>query len=135
MTTTRLISRLPLFAVAVLLYAAIEAFRTLQLQRNGLRTQGTVVEIDTNNEGDTPIVGFTAQDGKEYRFRVSTVLGKENWAMGTTCPVIYSSSNPKHARVERFAQLWGGSIIFAAIGTTSLITLFVISWVFTKYPV
>ncbi len=130
MTSAQLISRLPLLSTIVLIYAAIEALRTLQLQRTGARVQGTVVDIDVSNEGDTPIVGFKAQDGKDYRFRVSTVLGRENWALATVWPVVYSPSNPKRARVERFPQLWGTSIVFALGGMSSLIVLSVLSRAF-----
>jgi hypothetical protein len=130
MTSAQLISRLPLLSAVVLLYAVVEALRTIQLQRTGVRVQGTVVDIDVSNEGDTPIVGFKAQDGKDYRFRVSTVLGRENWALATVWPVVYSSSNPKRARVERFPQLWGTSIVFALGGISSLIVLLVLSRVF-----
>ena len=130
MISAQLISRLPLLSAIVLIYAVIEALRTLQLQRTGVRAQGTVVDIDTSNEGDTPIVGFRAQDGKDYRFRVSTVLGREHWALATVWPVVYSASCPKRARVERFPQLWGTSILFALGGISSLIVLSVLSWVF-----
>ena len=130
MTSAQLLSRLPLLSAVVLLYAVIEALRTIQLRRTGARVQGAVVDIDVSNEGDTPIVGFKAQDGKDYRFRVSTVLGRENWALATVWPVVYSPSNPKRARVERFPQLWGTSILFALAGISSLIILSVISLVF-----
>lgn len=131
MTSDRFIANLPFFSGAVLVCALVMALRTLHLLRNGIRVEGKVVEIDRSNEGDTPIVGFQAQDGKEYRFRVSTVLGKERWDLDTRWPVVYLGSSPKFAEVERFPQLWGGPIIFAAAGSVSFIVLTLIRFFWT----
>jgi len=68
-----LTARLPLLSGALFLAALVDAIRTLHLKRTGEHTQGTVVEIDRSNEGITPIVGFQARDGKDYRFRVRTI--------------------------------------------------------------
>jgi hypothetical protein len=123
-------ARLPILSAALFLAALVDVIRTLHLKRTGERTEGTVVELDRSNEGITPIVGFQARDGKDYRFRVRTILGKEHWEMGTKWPVVYRLDRPERALVDRFVQLWGAAILFAIMGTTSFIMLSLIHFLF-----
>lgn len=115
-------SILPFVSGLLSVLAVINSLRTLYLKKTGARVQGEVIEIDASTEGDTPIIGFKARDGKDYRFRVKTILGKENWSLGTVWPIIYRIHNPKHAQVDRFAQLWGQTLLYGglAVGVGAL---------------
>lgn len=127
---SRIVPNLPWFSGTLILLAIIDCIRTLQIIRSGVRTVGTVIEIDQSNEGDTPIIAYTAGDGRRYRFRVGTVVGKELWELGGKWPVVYHPDRPQHALVDRFPQLWGSSIIFASLGVIVFIGLSVIVFFF-----
>lgn len=121
---SRIVPNLPWFSAILLLMAVIEVVRVKHLLNTGKRTEGRVVEIVEDSEGSTPIVAFQAIDGKEYRFRVQTILGKENWSLDTRWPIVYPEANPKRAQIDRPAQRWGRVILYA-LGAIPAILLYI----------
>ncbi len=128
----RLIPRLPWISAILLVFALLEAIRTLRFHRTGIRAQGTVVEIDSSNEGNTPIIGFQAEDGKGYRFPARTVLPKEDWSLGARWPVIYARSNPRQARVDKPSQHWTMVIFYIAASVVTFVIFTGLRIVFVK---
>ena len=128
----RIIPKLPWFSAILLLMAAIEVARVKRLLSIGRRTEGRVVELIEDSEGSTPIVAFQATDGKEYRFRVQTTLGKEDWSLNTRWPVIYQETQPKRAQVDRLAQRWGKAILFGVSAIPATLLYLVLKTLFIR---
>lgn len=93
-------------SVVLFVLAIIQAMYASYMVRFGTRTTGTVIRIASDNEGDTPIVGFSTPDQQTHEFRVKTVRGSDHWFIGKTCPVLYDPRNPKRAHVDEPLQRW-----------------------------
>jgi len=129
---SRIVPNLPWFSVILLLMAVIEIVRVKRLLSTGRRTEGRVAELIEDSEGATPIVAFQATDGKEYRFRVQTTLGKEDWSLNTRWPVIYQETQPERAQVDRPAQRWGKAILFGVSAIPATLLYFVLKIFFVR---
>lgn len=116
MDTLHVISHLSWVSFVFIFLSLLYAIRTVRLARHGLAVEGKVVAIEQDSEGDTPIIGFMAHDGKEYRFRVTFISGNEDWTLGTSCPVLYHNNDPAKAQINRPAQRWGSVIVLFALG-------------------
>jgi hypothetical protein len=97
----------PVLSGILLLAAVAKTLAACYLQMNGSRAEGIVIKMDTSNEGITPIIEFQAKDSKKYRFPVKMIRGKEGWAVGVKCPVLYDPAKPKQALVDAPIQRWG----------------------------
>lgn len=103
------------------------------LMKNGVRTTGTVVEIDesastTSQSGRTissrsyyPHVEFTAEDGKTYKFRGSTGSGLPEYEKGAKVELFYQRDNPWVAQVYDFEQFWLGPLAIGLFGFLFLV--------------
>ncbi|WP_432015503.1 DUF3592 domain-containing protein [Streptomyces cucumeris] len=94
------------------------------------RTQGTVVALDWRTD-DTetsskkhqsdepaayPVVEFTSKDGTRRTFRSSTGTNPPSHEKGDRVEVLYSADSPDDARINDFASLWLGPLIFGGLG-------------------
>lgn len=109
------LSRAPWLGLLLLGCSLVEAVRVLRLKKRGVVTEGIVTSIDSVESGDTPIVTFKDQNGIEHEVRVKTLLGEENWSIGTPWPVRYDPHNPKRAQIDRPAQQWGGAVFLLGV--------------------
>lgn len=123
MLLEQLIAWSPILSGILLLAALGKALAAWRLQKTGRRTEGAVVAMDASNEGITPIVEFRAEDGKNYRFPVKMIRGKEGWTVGVKCPVLYDPAKPKQALVDAPIQRWG-IVGFFAVAAIVVFVLF-----------
>lgn len=119
-----------LFVVgAVLTLGGIyELSRVLGIRRHGLRTEGTVVDVEETVEGDPesatlasyPVVEFTTAEGRTVRFtsRLSLPVAIE---VGKAVPVRYRGDHPEHAVIDTLMRTWAMPVTLLLFGLTALI--------------
>lgn len=101
-----LATRAPWLSLALICFAGIKAIHNWYFLKKSIKTIGKVVEIDVSNDGDTPLVEFTTKSDERIKFRVTTLLGKEDWSLDTTWPVRYLASAPKRAQIDTPHYRW-----------------------------
>ena len=106
MTFETLATRLPFMSAILLFLACCKTIYLIYFLKKSRVTIGKVVEIQSDNEGDTPFVEFQTQEGKKVKFRVTTLLGKENWSLDTIWPVRYVPSMPERAQIDTPHYRW-----------------------------
>lgn len=121
---------LPLVVGAVLTLGGIyELIRVLGIRRHGLRTEGTVVDVEERVEGTAesgatlasyPVVEFTTAEGRTIRFtsRLSLPIAIE---VGKAVPVRYRSDDPEKAVIDTFMRTWAVPVTLLLGGPTLLI--------------
>lgn len=62
-----------------------------------------------------PVIVFSTAEGTEVEF-VSPLSVSERAPIGASVPVVYRQDNPRHARVNTFSHLWGGSLMSLILG-------------------
>ncbi len=125
-----IIPYLPILSLPLIILGVFEYIRIKGLVQKGQKTQGKVVEIDEDREGNIPIIAFQDWQGNERRFRVQTILAHEQWVVHSVWPVIYDPLNSTFARVERPAQLWGRVIFYGTAWCVSGVVLTCLSLIF-----
>lgn len=88
------------------------SFATYYFQRARYRirtwatAKGKVVdlEFDSDDEGVTPIVEFTASDGLKYEF--TNFIAGTNYFVGCRVEVLYDSSRPENSQINDWSSLW-----------------------------
>jgi hypothetical protein len=105
-----------------------ELSRVLGIRRHGLRTEGTVVDVEETTEGDPtsptlaqyPVVEFTTAEGRTIRFtsRLSLPIAI---AVGKAVPVRYHSDHPDRAVIDTVMRTWAVPVTLLLGGPTALI--------------
>ncbi|NJC89392.1 MAG: DUF3592 domain-containing protein [Desulfuromonas sp.] len=107
--------------VGCLLYAPVKAVRTLSLIHGGATAVGTVIDIHSvrgsRSTTYAPEVGFSAEDGRPYRFRSQISEGSSEYFIGQQVPVSYDPASPGNAEIRAFVPLWMPVIILFSLGT------------------
>jgi Protein of unknown function (DUF3592) len=106
----------------------LELSRVLGIRSHGLRTEGTVVDVEERIEGPSesatlasyPVVEFTTAEGRTIRFtsRLSLPIAIE---VGKAVPVRYRSDNPELAVIDTFMRTWAVPVTLLLGGPTALI--------------
>jgi Protein of unknown function (DUF3592) len=81
----------------------------------------TVVRLDeqTDNDGNlnyAPVFAYTASDQRQYTVRSIVATNPPGFEIGESISVLYLPSNPAHARISSFWQLWFVAFILGVIG-------------------
>lgn len=122
---------LMLFGLVIVGYGAYHLKDYWNLEENAVRTTGTVIEIGNNGPMyKFPIIEFTAQDGKTYRFKRDLELNMDffDYTIGQTVNVIYDTSNPNNARLDQF---WDKHFLHIFLGGFGVF-LFLFGWIFRR---
>ena len=122
------------FTIAVFLFANYTRSQTNRLLEGGVRTEATVIRIETktrNNSGERrevyyPIFELTDLRGqrREYRQRWS---GRRGLQVGSQVAYIYHPDHLKLGRRADFWHLWGTTIALTGMGAIMLVGIMV-SW-------
>lgn len=101
----------------------LELRSVLRLRREGVRTEGTVVDnvekASKRKRRWVPVIAFDDTEGYPVEFVPRAQTGR-TMPLGRTVRVIYLHERPQAARIDRWADLWFGVTILAAflIGVT-----------------
>lgn len=100
-----------------------------QLTRVGVTAPGKIVDLVRKEDRDsddgrikvmyTPVVGFTAKDGKEYTF-TGSVSSNVAPQIGKSVAVLYDENDPKKASINSFLYIWLGPLAVLFMGVVFL---------------
>ena len=113
-----------LFLMAFCLWGVYAAYNALQLEQNGLITEGIVIEMEeSDSDGSrvwSPVVEFRV-DGQPYQFDGGIASSPPQYRVGDRVTVRYESGDPEHAQIDSWSERWLmpiiliPSMLFAAI--------------------
>ena len=110
-----------LLGVGLLIAAGYAFSDSRQLTCTAEKAPGVVVGFDRRSSkgGSTDylVIEFATAAGEMHTF---TASGPGDYVKGATVEVLYDASNPAHARVNEFLELWLGSLALGAFGVLCL---------------
>lgn len=97
---------------------------TLKFKADGLATEGTVLDFETErttDDGKTktmykPIIEYTIADGRKLTFTSSSSSSSPSYDRGEKVKVLYSKVTPERARLDSFMDNWFGPLILGFFG-------------------
>jgi len=111
---------------AIALTVAVARYTsTKRFLRTASTCAGTILENirRTDNEGQPcyhPRFAFETPDGREMVVESSFGTNPPSFRPGQQVVVLFDPSEPKDARINTFAQLWGVAIVFGIFGSVFL---------------
>ncbi|WP_094511225.1 DUF3592 domain-containing protein [Synechococcus sp. MW101C3] len=85
------------------------------------KAEGTVVELEESRTSDStfysPVVQFTSLNGRVIEFVSSASSNPPTYSKGQKVEVLYLPADPKHAKINGFFPLWGGSAVLGGMGS------------------
>ena len=98
-----------LFLMAFCGWGAYAAYVALQLEQNGLTTEGVVIEMEESNGEDgvswSPVVEFRV-DGQAYQFDGGVSSNPPEYKVGDRVAVRYLRSDPGGAQIDSWTERW-----------------------------
>ncbi len=96
--------------------------QSLELNKNGVRTTGAVVEnvkrhARRNRIRYAPIFQFRTADGEKQTVESRTRSNPPRYDVGEQVTVIYPPGAPQEAEIDRFLNLWAGPLIAWIVGS------------------
>jgi hypothetical protein len=122
-----------LTGVLLLTIAGTWSYRSYDVERTWIETEGTIVDLVASSDGDTyaPIIEFSTSDGVVRRFE-HTVFSTAAAEIGTSVDVLYDPADPDRAVVHSAAGFWIGPIVFGTVGVTALIITAILGFVIRR---
>jgi uncharacterized protein DUF3592 len=117
----RMMKYLFLLVGAALLAAAVVSARNTQaFIAQASTSPGTVIDLVRRHSDDSdtyaPVVSFATQAGETVQFTSNTSSSPPAYHRGEHVQVLYRPLAPHDARIDGFLSIWGGSVIFGALG-------------------
>lgn len=110
---------LSLVAIILMLLAGWTGFHSFDLDRNGIRTVGIVIEFEHSKESRYPVFSFADAQGRRHAVRAQSTT--DEYAIGDSLSVLYPATRPLDAGIDTPRQLYfipvllgGLSIVFFA---------------------
>ncbi|MFY9853854.1 MAG: DUF3592 domain-containing protein [Terracidiphilus sp.] len=109
--------------IACLLLAPVFGIYTVTFIHRAATASGSIVRLieatGENNEtlNYAPVFAFTASNGYNYTVTSSTASNPPEFTVGQVVQVLYEKSNPSHARLASFWQLWFLPVLLSGLGT------------------
>jgi len=100
-----------LFFAAFCLWGVYAGYVSWQLQTGGETTEGIVIRLDEQSDGDggcctyVPVVEFEA-GGRVYSIEGDTASYPPAYDVGERVPVIYDPSDPQTAQINKWTERW-----------------------------
>jgi hypothetical protein len=109
-----------LVGLGLLAGAAILVKNQREFRASALQAEGTVVDFATHRSDGktmyTPVVQFTAADGRAIEISGSTSSSSPGYERGERVPVFYSANTPEQAQIDSFMENWFGALIISIFG-------------------
>lgn len=95
---------LMLIGAGLMFWGAKALLQARALGSDGIRTQGTVVDIRKNGIYRSPIVEFYTRTGEKVIFTSELEVNQDmfNYNIGDKVPVIYNPDEPASAKIDAF---------------------------------
>ncbi|RVU28008.1 DUF3592 domain-containing protein [Streptomyces antnestii] len=119
------------FGVLFLAIGLTFTWVTASFVADAKRARGMVVELDWRTDHSSssyrkhqnddkpmayPVVTFTPAGGPERTFRSTSGSNPPSYDRGEWVEVLYRADSPQDAKIDGFASLWLGPVIFSAFG-------------------
>lgn len=126
------------FIASGLLFMVVGGFMmrtTVYLYREGIRTEGTIVDVDTvtshSSENGTrrsysPIVEFTDRDGRTQQMMPS-LHESTRPSIGTKTAIIYDPKQPGRGVIDSGYDMWQGPVMFILMPLVLVIVGFAVN--------
>ncbi len=114
-------------AVVGLLLLAVAGWlvsSTFELERNGVHTEGVVVQLALSGSSHYPVFKFKDLKGRELTVRSS--VSSKDYFVGDPIPILYNPASPLDARVNEPLMLYLPPGIFGLIGILFLFGTFML---------
>jgi hypothetical protein len=114
---------------ALIIVGVVQAASTLWFLRDAEQTMGTVLDYERVEGaappfigGDAgvlyyPVVNFQTPGGREVQFTAPSGRNSRVYEIDSQVPVLYDADEPEAGRLGSFWGLWGGTVVFAGLGT------------------
>jgi len=122
-----------LVGLALVVYGCVLGYQSYVLSRDGVTTQGRVVEVDSDAKTYYPVVEFWSAGEKQHRFTSSDGLRSVgDYKVGATVSVLYDPGNPANARLADAKQTWHRPLVFGLIWFMFLLAIGIVQFFATK---
>ena len=109
---------------ALLCIAAFLTWRTSSFIQRSQTAAGTItalVPVSQHEITYAPVFSFKTADGQAWSVRSHTSSNPPDFAVNDSVTVLYDPSDPQHAQIDTFGQLWFVPILLGSMGTFSFI--------------
>lgn len=97
-----------------------------------MHTTGKVVQMQAVNGSDgtqwKPLIEFTDSAGNTQHTTSGWATNPPSYAVGQTVQLLYPPGQPSEVRIDRFMELWSGTVICAIIAVPPLVPAFIFIW-------
>jgi Protein of unknown function (DUF3592) len=113
------------FGMLFMTIAVSSAKNTREFVSHASIAQGTVIDLVRRQTSDAktfaPLVRFTTADGETIEFTSATASNPPGYAKGDGVAVLYRPLAPRDARIDGFASLWAGPLMFGGLGSITFL--------------
>ncbi len=127
-----------IIGIFLLIWGILVFLNEKQFIFEAIKTTGKVVDFEkksvgtpgTGNKGPAffPIVSFTSQDGEVITFTSNSGANYYLYDVGEEVEVVYSSSNPRQAKIYSFLSIWAYPFGLFFLALLFLFFVFIILW-------
>ncbi len=127
-----------IIGISLLIWGVLVFLDEKQFIFEGIKTNGKIIDFErksvgtpaTRNKGPAffPIVSFTSQDGELITFISNSGANYYLYDVGEEVGVVYSSSNPRQAKIYSFLSIWAYPFGLFFLALLFLFFVFIILW-------
>jgi hypothetical protein len=125
---------LTILGLAILVYAAYFLLALQDLDLNGIKVKGKVIDISQKAIYRSPVVSFQTKEGQTRTFISDLDQNKDmfHYQIGQEVEVIYHKDNPNNARINNFWERNFGQIFLGIFGGFLCSFGFFVRWQFLR---
>ena len=104
------------------------------LEANGVKVKGTVVEINEKAIYRSPFVTFTTLEGEEITFLSDLEVNHMmfDYVIGQQVDVIYHRNDPHNAKIDAFWEKNFGQLFLGCFGFLIMLIGLLINWIYRR---
>jgi hypothetical protein len=101
-----------LFFAGFCLWGVYAGYTSYTLEQNGVKTIGTVIEMDESDSGEggccvySPVIEFVANNDQTYTFEGDNASDPPAYEVGEEVSVLYDPANPDTAQINKWTERW-----------------------------
>lgn len=123
-----------LFGIVVAIYGFSFLIKQNDLEDNGIKVKGTVIDINVKAIYRSPFVQFTTLEGEEIIFlsdlEVNHVMF--DYVIGQEVDVIYHKDDPHNAKIDAFWEAHFADVFLGSFGVFLMLLGLLIRWAYMR---
>lgn len=122
------------FGVVVAIYGFSFLLKQNDLEDNGIKVKGTVVDINVKAIYRSPFVQFSTLEGEEIIFLSDLEVNHMmfDYVIGQEVDVIYHKDDPHNAKIDAFWEAHFADIFLGSFGVFLMLLGLLIRWVYMR---